>query len=304
MQLQVEVDKSSGFCFGVIRAIEKAETELNKHPLFCLGDIVHNNQEMNRLKVLGLKTISYKELETITNSPILLRAHGEPPSTYKTANRNNNLIIDATCPVVLNLQRQIRQVYQQIVNGNTKAQIVILGKVGHAEVIGLQGQTNNTAIVIQDENDINIIDFSTPIYLFTQTTTSLSLFESVVKKISHRIKDKTNFIFKNTICRNVIHRLHALKNFVKDKDVVIFVGGVHSSNAKYLFEQCKTFNPNSFFLSDVDENGIQTLKPALLNFRNTQEMSIGICGATSTPQWLMEQVRQEVVHLLKPLLPI
>jgi 4-hydroxy-3-methylbut-2-enyl diphosphate reductase len=289
----ITIDDNSGFCFGVTTAIETAERELKNGPLFCLGDIVHNGQEVERLDNLGLETIDYDDLRTLHNVRVLLRAHGEPPSTYHIAKRNNIEIIDASCPVVLHLQKRIRDTYQALHGKNTGAQIVIFGKKGHAEVIGLEGQTNNTAIVIERINDIERLDFTRPIYLFSQTTKSVEEFEAIVDKINEQRAMNTEqspvtFEYHNTICKTVANRVKKLKDFARGNDVVIFVGGKKSSNAKVLFTNCLEVNNCSVFVSSTDD-----ITPEILHQCHQAER-VGICGATSTPKWLMEHVKQYI----------
>ena len=293
----VSIDNNSGFCFGVTSAIQKAEEELAKGQLFCLGDIVHNGQEVKRLEQLGLETIDYDDLRTLHNIRVLLRAHGEPPSTYHIARNNGIEIIDATCPVVKKLQEQIHKTYLD----HRDAQIVIYGKAGHAEVIGLQGQTNNTAIIIESEKDINKIDFNRDIYLFSQTTMSEEGFSSLVTKLSTLHSPLSTFEAHNTICRNVANRVEKLKSFAAEQDLVLFVGGSKSSNAKVLFEHCREANPNTYFIenaADLQEK-ISTGLLSTFDFRTLSGLStkVGICGATSTPQWLMQQVAQALQNL-------
>lgn len=284
--MQVTIDEYSGFCFGVTSAIEAAERELQKGQLFCLGDIVHNGQEVERLDKLGLETIDYDDLRTLHNVRVLLRAHGEPPSTYHIARRNNIDIIDASCPVVLHLQKRIRETYQSLHGKNTGAQIVIFGKKGHAEVIGLEGQTNNTAIVIEHIADLNKIDFTRPIYLFSQTTKSVEEFETIVEEIK---KESTaHFEYHNTICKNVANRVKRLQAFAQSNDVVIFVGGQKSSNAKVLYNNCLEVNPSTIFVSSTEDITTDILQLC------HQAERVGICGATSTPKWLMENVKQHI----------
>ena len=282
----VEIDKNSGFCFGVTSAIEAAERELQKGQLFCLGDIVHNGQEVERLDKLGLETIDYDDLRTLHNVRVLLRAHGEPPSTYHIARRNNIDIIDASCPVVLHLQKRIRETYQSLHGKNTGAQIVIFGKKGHAEVIGLEGQTNNTAIVIEHIADLNKIDFTRPIYLFSQTTKSVEEFETIVEEIKKH--STAHFEYHNTICKNVANRVKRLQAFAQSNDVVIFVGGQKSSNAKVLYNNCLEVNPSTIFVSSTEDITTDILQLC------HQAERVGICGATSTPKWLMENVKQHI----------
>ena len=291
----VTIDDNSGFCFGVTTAIETAERELQKGTLFCLGDIVHNGQEVERLDKLGLVTIDYDDLRTLHNVRVLLRAHGEPPSTYHIAKRNNIEIIDASCPVVLHLQKRIRDTYRLLHGKNTGAQIVIFGKKGHAEVIGLEGQTNNTAIVIERIEDLNHLDFTRPIYLFSQTTKSVEEFEQIVEEIKNRkaLQSPLNaeeavFEYHNTICRNVANRVKRLQDFAKNNDVVIFVGGQKSSNAKVLFHSCLEVNPCTIFVSSAAD-----ITPEILQQCHCAE-HVGICGATSTPKWLMESIKEKI----------
>ena len=307
----ITIDDNSGFCFGVTTAIQTAERELQKGPLFCLGDIVHNGQEVERLAQLGLETIDYDDLRTLHNVRVLLRAHGEPPSTYHIAKRNNIEIIDASCPVVLNLQKRIRNTYQAHHGKNTGAQIVIFGKKGHAEVIGLEGQTNNTAIVIESIHDLHLLDFTRPIYLFSQTTKSVEEFEQIVAEIKRRKAkgeraphdtsvvgdpaeamrqggEEAVFEYHNTICRNVANRVKRLQDFARSNDVVIFVGGQKSSNAKVLFYNCLEVNSCTVFVSSALD-----LTPEILQLCHKAER-VGICGATSTPKWLMESVSEAI----------
>lgn len=286
----VTIDDNSGFCFGVTTAIQTAENELQKGPLFCLGDIVHNGQEVERLDKLGLETIDYDDLRTLHNVRVLLRAHGEPPSTYHIAQRNNIEIIDASCPVVLHLQKRIRETYQANHGKNTGAQIVIFGKKGHAEVIGLEGQTNNTAIVIESISDLHLLDFNRPIYLFSQTTKSVEEFEQIVAEIKRRKAkgDEAVFEYHNTICHNVANRVKHLQDFARSNDVVIFVGGQKSSNAKVLYNNCLEVNPCTIFVSSALD-----LTPEILQQCHNAER-VGICGATSTPKWLMESVSEAI----------
>ena len=290
--MQITIDDNSGFCFGVTTAIETAERELQKGALFCLGDIVHNGQEVERLDKLGLETIDYDDLRTLHNVRVLLRAHGEPPSTYHIAKRNNIEIIDASCPVVLHLQKRIRDTYQSLHGKNTGAQIVIFGKKGHAEVIGLEGQTNNTAIVIERIEDLGKLDFTRPIYLFSQTTKSVEEFEQIVGEIKMRMGDKLlvegMFEHHNTICKNVANRVKRLQDFASSNDIVIFVGGQKSSNAKVLFKNCLEVNPCTIFVSSTAD-----ITPEILQQCHQAER-VGICGATSTPKWLMENVKQHI----------
>ena len=284
--MKIEIDNNSGFCFGVMRATTTAESELSKEqPLYCLGDIVHNGQEVERLTKLGLTTIDHTQLAQLQNARVLLRAHGEPPHTYELAHKNNITIIDATCPVVLKLQQKIKQAY----NNHPEAQIVIYGKIGHAEVIGLEGQTNGNAIVIEDENDLSKIDFNHPIILFSQTTKSVEGFNQLVNTIKTKLSTSNNihFEYHDTICRNVANRIPNIKKFASQFDVVLFVAGAKSSNGKVLFNECLSVNPHTYLVSSAEELNPEWLK-------NVE--SIGICGATSTPKWLMEAIKQKVTN--------
>ncbi len=286
------IDSNSGFCFGVTRAIKTAEEELRKGALCCLGDIVHNGQEVARLEGLGLQTIDNDDLRSLPpHSRVLLRAHGEPPSTYWIADQRGIEVIDATCPVVKKLQDRIRACYELHKNDEAvPPQIVIYGKRGHAEVIGLQGQTNNTAIVIEHEEELDQLDFSRAIYLFSQTTKSVEGFQSLVEAIKSQISNLKSQIAleaHDTICRSVANRVAQLQAFAKAQDLVIFVGGGKSSNAKVLYNHCLEANPKTIFVSSPDE---LEEKLSTFNFQ-LSTLKVGICGATSTPLWLMEKVR-------------
>lgn len=273
-------------------AIRRAENELQQTgQLYCLGDIVHNGQEVQRLEHLGLETIDYDDLRTIHHARVLLRAHGEPPSTYWIAEQNGNTIIDGTCPVVKRLQERIAATYNAHKHDEPRAQIVIFGKRGHAEVIGLQGQTNNTAIVIEKPEEAEALDFSRPIYLFSQTTKSVEDFHRLVEKIQLKIKNYEStipFEYFDTICRAVANRVEQLKQFAREQDIVLFVGGTKSSNAAVLFGHCKEANERCYFLTAPDD-----LKDELIDECRRSD-KVGICGATSTPLWLMEQVRDKL----------
>jgi len=278
--IEIEIDKDSGFCFGVVNAIKKAEQELlQDRILYCLGDIVHNNLEVERLQSSGLTTIDHSKLPSLKGQKVLLRAHGEPPSTYKTATENNISIIDATCPVVLRLQQKIHKCY--IDNKDKETLLVIYGKKGHAEVNGLVGQTDGTAIVIENKNDLSKLDFNKNLILFSQTTKSLEGFREIVAEISVRIKKNKNFKFYDTICRQVANRLINIKKFASRKDCIYFVADKKSSNGRILFEECLKANPNSIFISDKKE---------ITSPLSNKIKHVGICGATSTPKWLMEEV--------------
>lgn len=286
--INIEIDKKSGFCFGVVNAIQKAEEELKKgETLYCLGDIVHNGQEVERLSKLGLITINREEFTQLKNAKVLLRAHGEPPSTYEIAKQNNITLIDASCPVVLKLQARIKKAHETAPSPDT--QIVIYGHHGHAEVNGLVGQTRGEAIVIEDESELNKIDFSKNIQLFSQTTKSLEGFNHLVKSVSESVGANTDFEYSDTICRQVANRIPNITTFAQKNDVVIFVSGKKSSNGKVLFEHAKSINPNTFMVSEPSEVG--ELKIDLTK-------KIGICGATSTPRWLMEEVEMKLIELI------
>lgn len=294
----ISIDSHSGFCFGVTSAIKTAESELANGSLYCLGDIVHNGQEVARLEALGLQTIDYDDLRTLpSHSRVLLRAHGEPPSTYWIAQQRGCHIIDATCPVVKKLQERIRACYEAHKNDEAlPPQIVIYGQPGHAEVIGLQGQTNNTAIVIESIDQIDRLDFHRPIYLFSQTTKSVTGFNALVDAIKSQISNLKSEIAleaHDTICRSVANRVAQLQDFARANDLVIFVGGAKSSNARVLYKHCVEANPNTIFISSPEE--ISNIKSKILNLKSTNpDLKIGICGATSTPQWLMEAVSERL----------
>lgn len=279
--IKVEIDESSGFCFGVVTAIHKAEEELAKgRQLYCLGDIVHNSREVERLKAMGLITINHEEFKKLHNAKVLLRAHGEPPETYLTAQKNNIEIIDATCPVVLRLQKRIKQEYLAE-NSEEDKQIVIYGQNGHAEVLGLVGQTNGGAIIIEKLTEATQLDFSKSIRLYSQTTKSLDEFWEIVDYIKAHISPSATFEYYDTICRQVANRMPNIRKFAASHDLIFFVSGKKSSNGKILFEECKKVNPNSHLIDSEEEID----KSLLQNIR-----SIGICGATSTPKWLMEKI--------------
>lgn len=285
--IEVEIDKGSGFCFGVVTAIESAERELdNTDILYCLGDIVHNSLEVERLREQGLRTIGHDEFSTLKGKKVLLRAHGEPPSTYEIAKQNNITIVDATCPVVLQLQKKIHKCYQATRENNT--QLVIYGKKGHAEVNGLVGQTEGTAIVIEKIEDLDRLDFSRDICLFSQTTKSLDGFRKIVEEIYQRKAEGTRFEYYDTICRQVANRLPNIKAFASSHDWVYFVAGKKSSNGKMLLEECWKANPNTIFISEVKE----ITEPLPAGVRR-----VGVCGATSTPKWLMEEVAIRIREL-------
>lgn len=281
---KVEIDEGSGFCFGVVTAINKAEEELTKGgTLYCLGDIVHNGREVERLKEMGLLTINHEQFNHLQNAKVLLRAHGEPPETYAIARRNNIEIIDATCPVVLRLQKKIKQEYTQ--ESNEEKQIVIYGKTGHAEVLGLVGQTTGEAIVIEKLEEAKLLDFSKSIRLYSQTTKSLEEFQKIVEYIKEHISSEVTFEYYDTICRQVANRIPNIRKFAASHDLVFFVSGKKSSNGKILFNECKMVNPNSHLIESIEEIDNKLLAGA---------DSIGICGATSTPKWLMEEISEAI----------
>ena len=301
--MTITIDDQSGFCFGVTSAIKKAEEELHNGPLFCLGDIVHNGQEVARLEHLGLETIDYDDLRTLHGVRVLLRAHGEPPSTYHIAANNGIEVIDATCPVVKKLQERIRQTYNQ----HRDAQIVIFGKVGHAEVIGLQGQTNNTAIIVENEKDLSKLDYSKDIYLFSQTTMSVDDFYALIGKINEQRASLApaqdapalgNVYSYDTICRNVANRIKLLKDFATTQDLVLFVGGRKSSNAKVLYAHCLSANPHTLFIDGNADLSNADVRNALCPLVRRSNSKVGICGATSTPAWLMEEVKNNLMAML------
>jgi 4-hydroxy-3-methylbut-2-enyl diphosphate reductase len=287
--LKVSIDLHSGFCFGVVYAIEVAERELRNHPrLYCLGDIVHNNMEVNRLKQMGLIIINHEELEKLHDCKVLIRAHGEPPETYRTALLNNIELIDASCPIVLHLQNVIHQGYLDMKDKN--GQIVIYGKEGHAEVNGLKGQTDGTAIIISDEADLSKIDFSRPVRFYSQTTKSMEGFYKIGSLIREKMElaaqgNPIDFKWNDSICRQVSNRSGHLRDFASRFDVVIFVSGKKSSNGMILFQVCREVNKNTYLVSGHDDLNLEW-------FENMN--SIGICGATSTPMWLMEEMQREL----------
>ena len=287
--IKVEIDEGSGFCFGVVTAIHKAEEELAKgETLYCLGDIVHNSREVDRLKTMGLITINREEFKQLKNAKVLLRAHGEPPETYMIARENNIEIIDATCPVVLRLQKRIRQGY--LADSDEEKQIVIYGKSGHAEVLGLVGQTDGKAIVIEKAEEAKKLDLNKGIRLFSQTTKSLDEFQEIVEYFKQHISPEATFEYYDTICRQVANRMPKLREFAATHDLIFFVSGKKSSNGKMLFEECLKVNANSHLIDNEKE-----IDPSLL--QNVK--SIGVCGATSTPKWLMEKIYNHIRTLIK-----
>lgn len=285
--IKIEIDQQSGCCFGVAKAISKAEEELHKGgTLYCLGDIVHNNIEVERLAKMGLITIDHEEFKKLKNVRVLLRAHGEPPETYRIAKENNIEIIDASCPVVLGLQKQIKKKYLD--KSNEDAQIVIYGKKGHAEVNGLLGQTDGSAIVIEKKEDLSKLDFSKDIHLFSQTTKPLDGFQEIIELIQSKMEKGSQFEYFDTICRQVSNRIPHIKTFASNHDIIFFIAGEKSSNGKVLFAECKKSNPHSYFIHSPDEVDISLIK---------DNACIGICGATSTPKWQMEAVAEKIMKL-------
>ena len=285
--IQIEIDSGSGFCFGVTTAISKAEEELSRSDtLYCLGDIVHNGMEVERLHLQGLQTIDHSQLSQLHDVKVLLRAHGEPPATYATAERNHIEIIDATCPVVLQLQRRIKRQYDD----KPQAQIVIFGKNGHAEVLGLVGQTDGNAIVVENLDDASHLCFDRDIYLYSQTTKSLDEFHALIAYIQAHISPQATFRSFDTICRQVANRMPNIAAFAARHDMILFVSGHKSSNGKVLFNECLRVNANSHHIeqpSEIDLHWLDGVK------------TIGICGATSTPKWIMEQCRDHILEALK-----
>ena len=284
--MRILIDDNAGFCFGVVRAIDTAEKHLEQEgTLCCLGDIVHNNAEVQRLKEKGLRVIDSLDLIHPPQAKVLIRAHGEPPSTYARARELGIRLIDATCPIVLALQQKIRKGYEEMRAMNPQGQVVIFGKPGHAEVVGLCGQTDNTAIVVSHPDDLSAIDFSRPIRLYSQTTKSREDYRRLIDNIQARSED---FVAHNTICNRVANRATQLEAFARSVDAVVFVSGKGSSNGHYLYEYCKSVQPKTFMITDpeglasVDLTGVQT---------------VGITGATSTPRWLMEAVAQKLSTL-------
>ena len=287
MSLKIEIDNGSGFCFGVTTAIQKAEEELAKGTqLYCLGDIVHNGMECERLRQMGLITIDHEQMARLHDVKVLLRAHGEPPSTYELARRNHIEIIDATCPVVLKLQQRIKKQYDS--NEVQSSQIVIFGKKGHAEVLGLVGQTHSDAIVIEKFDEVAKLDFSRDIYLYSQTTKSLDEFHRIIEYIQSHIAPNATFRSFDTICRSVANRMPNISQFAARHDLILFVCGRKSSIGRVLFNECLRVNPNSHLIEGPEEIAPEWLKGI---------GSVGICGATSTPKWLMEQCRDALAQL-------
>lgn len=284
--MRVEIDKGSGFCFGVVRAITKAEKALKElgGEVFSLGDIVHNRIEVQRLEELGLRTVGHADMERLSGRHLFIRAHGEPPSTFQRAAAAGVNVIDATCPVVAQLQRKVVQAHEAMraVGGH----VVILGKRGHAEVVGLTGQVVEPTIVVESEADLALVDFSRPIFFLSQTTQSIGLFRRLVAIMRERLQEGATLTVDDTICRRVSNRESALQEFARQSDVIIFVCGRKSSNGKVLFEVCRGVNVRSYQVEDEAELQDEWFDGC---------ESVGICGATSTPAWLMERVA-EAIH--------
>lgn len=286
----IEIDKESGFCFGVINAIKHAEKALEEQgrELYSLGDIVHNGEEVNRLEGKGMQTIDYEKFRNLEGKRVLFRAHGEPPQVYQWAKERKIELVDATCPVVVNLQKKIRKKYEEIkpLNG----QIVIYGKKGHAEVNGLVGQTNGEAIIIQYDDDIAQIDFTRPVALFSQTTQSLTGYQELIEKLRGMMAEGVEYHATDTICRQVSNRIPHIEEFAGQHEMIFFVAGAKSSNGKVLYSYAQKGNPRSVFVSGASDVRLEMLAPL--------PKSIGICGATSTPMWQMEEVADRIKELL------
>ena len=289
--MNITIDKDSGFCFGVINAIRTAEEYLSQHQhLYCLGDIVHNNEEVKRLAAKGLEVVSNEQFRQLHDTTVLIRAHGEPPETYQTAQRNNIKLIDATCPVVLHLQQNIKKKFEN----SPERQILIFGKKGHAEVTGLLGQTQRHGIVISSAEDLNLIDYTKPASLYSQTTQSLEDYFQLIDIIKQRyaaLQHEEMFEYQDTICRLVANRAKHIQEFAHQHDIILFVSGEKSSNGLYLYDICKQANPRSFFISRIEQ---------VQQYQFLPHESIGICGATSTPMWLMEQIKQVILNTTLP----
>ena len=278
MNLKVEIDNNSGFCFGVVFAIQMAEDILNEEGhLYCLGDIVHNDEEVARLREKGLEIINHEQLQNLSGVKVLIRAHGEPPETYKLALKNNIELVDASCPVVLKLQNRVREAY------NSDEQVLIYGKHGHAEVKGLVGQTNGNAIVVESFEELDQYNLPNKVQLFSQTTKRTKNLFALKNKLESK---GIEVDFNDTLCRQVSNRDIQLRDFAQRFDKIVFVAGLKSSNGKVLYDVCKDNNPNTYFVSSKNE-----LKKEWF----TENESIGICGATSTPQWQMEEVKETLL---------
>ena len=291
VSMRVTIDDNSGFCFGVVRAIGEAEEALrHQSEVYSLGDIVHNRVEVHRLEELGLRTVTHDDMSALSGRTLLIRAHGEPPTTYRRAEELGIAIIDATCPVVERLQRRVREAYQKMSEqGGT---VVLLGKRGHAEVVGLTGQVNDDVVVVECEEDLEAIDFSRPIYFLSQTTQSIATFEQLGREVMRRAKDSTKVTLDDTICRRVAGREASLAAFAQSVDVIIFVSGRKSSNGKVLYDVCRNHNGRSYNIEEASELDARW-------FEGVE--SVGICGATSTPRWLMEDVARGVEAMAQEL---
>ena len=294
--MNITIDENAGFCFGVVKAIGTAEEELSRSGnLYCLGDIVHNNAEVHRLNQKGLQVIDHEQLASLQGEKVLIRAHGEPPSTYQQASKLGIELIDATCPIVLALQQKIRKGYEEMRKLSPPGQVVIFGKPGHAEVIGLCGQTDNTAIVVSHPDDLDGIDCSRPIRLYSQTTKSKEEYQLLIRNLESKISEventskARNFVAYDTICNRVANRAVQLEEFARNMDIVLFVSGKGSSNGHYLYEYCKHVQPNTQLISDVDELDASWFADV---------KNVGITGATSTPRWLMESVVNKIKFLI------
>lgn len=284
--MQIEIDDQSGFCFGVVRAISRAEEALQaQREVFSLGDIVHNRIEVQRLERMGMRTVSHDDMPRLSGRNLFIRAHGEPPSTYRRARELAIDVIDATCPVVARLQRRVAEAHERMRAAG--GQVVILGKKGHAEVIGLTGQVESPTLVIERESDLDAIDFSRPIYFLSQTTQSVALFERLSEEMRRRADDPAQVTAHDTICRQVSGREEHLREFAARFDVILFVCGRKSSNGKVLFEVCHGANPRSYNIEEAPELRDEWFEGV---------RSVGICGATSTPKWLMQEVADAVAR--------
>ena len=282
--MEVRIDDNAGYCFGVVKAIGAAEEELSrKGALYCLGDIVHNSAEVERLKSEGLEVIDHRRLGQLSGCRVLIRAHGEPPATYRTADELGIRLIDATCPIVLALQQRIRKGYDEMKSSG--GQIVIFGKPGHAEVVGLTGQTDGTAIIASAPDDLKDIDFARPIRLYSQTTKSREEYQQLIANIQSRLPQGADFVAFDTICNRVANRAHELESFARSVDVLLFVAGANSSNGHYLYEYCRKVQPSTYFIADATDLQREWFDGAT---------SVGISGATSTPRWLMEEVAEQL----------
>lgn len=284
--MEVRIDENAGYCFGVVKAIGAAEEVLkNEGSLYCLGDIVHNSAEVERLKDLGLKVIDHQMLESLRGEKVLIRAHGEPPETYQRADALGIRLVDATCPIVLALQQRIRKGFDEMCQ--VKGQIVIFGKPGHAEVVGLTGQTGGTAIIVSSPDDIEAIDFQRPIRLYSQTTKSREEYQQLRDNIASRLPEGADFVAYDTVCNRVANRARDLEGFARSVDMLLFVAGSNSSNGHYLYEYCRKVQPRTHLIA-----GPSQLRPQWFD----GVCSVGISGATSTPRWLMEEIKSVLTN--------